>query len=188
MPSAYTTKQCERCGAPYATRNPTHQRYCSKHCAGIVREGTPRARLLTHLVHATDEYDCWSWAGHCIPNGYGSLKVDGRETLAHRLMWELTHGSIPDDLCVLHHCDNPPCCNPKHLFLGTKADNAQDALAKGRLYIPRGEANGNAKLTAAQVRDIRRADDTAQHLATRYGVSLALIGFVRQRKVWRHIE
>ena len=188
MPSPYTTKVCAHCGAPFQTRN-AKTRHCSKRCGGITREGTPRERLFTKIVQSPNPDACWAWTGRVLPGprGYGSLKVDGRETLAHRLMWELTNGPIPDGLCVCHRCDNPPCCNPDHLFLGTKKDNTLDALEKGRLFNPKGEQNPNAKLTADRVREIRSASGTIRELATRYGVSPALIGFIRQRRAWRHI-
>lgn len=76
---------------------------------------------------------CMEWTGAKSLLGYGRIKVNGRLELPHRLMWELVNGAIPDGLCVLHKCDNPPCINPTHLFLGTKSDNMQDAAAKGRL-------------------------------------------------------
>jgi len=74
------------------------------------------------------------WSGSRGRDGYGSIHVGPQTILTHRLAWELAHGPIPDGLCVLHHCDNPPCCNPAHLWLGTPADNAADRDAKGRLY------------------------------------------------------
>jgi hypothetical protein len=70
---------------------------------------------------------CWIWKG--VTTGYGTF----RGQAAHRVAWQIEHGLIPDGMMVLHRCDNPPCVNPKHLFLGTARDNAQDARSKGRV-------------------------------------------------------
>jgi len=77
---------------------------------------------------------CAEWTGAVGgPGGYGQISVNGQMLLTHRLAWELTNGPIPTGMQVLHHCDNPPCCNArKCLFLGTDADNMADMLAKGR--------------------------------------------------------
>jgi hypothetical protein len=75
---------------------------------------------------------CWIWTGARLPNGYGRVTQQGKQVYTHRLAWELTHGPIPDGLVVCHSCDNPPCCNPAHLWLGTPADNVHDRDAKGR--------------------------------------------------------
>ncbi len=85
------------------------------------------------------ERECWPWLRTKHSNGYG---VIGRKKprimtfYAHRLAYEFVHGIIPDGLVVRHSCDNPPCCNPAHLSLGTKSDNARDAVARGRHYSP----------------------------------------------------
>lgn len=77
--------------------------------------------------------ECWVWQAGIKPhNGYGAFSLNGREMVAHRVAWLLCHGEIPDGLRVLHHCDNPPCVRPDHLFLGTQKDNVLDAVAKGR--------------------------------------------------------
>jgi len=78
--------------------------------------------------------ECWPWTHGKTLAGYGQTTVNGEKRLAHRLAWELAVGPIPAGLCILHRCDNPPCCNPAHLFLGTKKDNAADAIAKGRPF------------------------------------------------------
>lgn len=107
--------------------------------------------------------DCWTWSGRPSPDGYGTLRVNGRKTGAHRYAYELARGPIPDGpdgstLHVLHRCDNPPCCNVRHLFLGTNIDNIRDRDAKGRHAAgdrngsrlrpetrPRGDANGSRR-------------------------------------------
>ena len=75
---------------------------------------------------------CWIWLGARIENDYGVVRVNGKNNGAHRISWELTNGPIPEGLWALHHCDNPPCVNPSHLFLGTNTDNQRDCVSKGR--------------------------------------------------------
>lgn len=76
--------------------------------------------------------ECWIWKNG-RSHGYGCVRWYGRHAQAHRLAWELTNGAIPEGMCVCHHCDNPPCCNPAHLFVGTIRDNNMDAMDKGRM-------------------------------------------------------
>lgn len=77
---------------------------------------------------------CWPWLGSRTTGGYGQVYMDKRVIKASRAAWVLARGPVRDGLHVLHYCDNPPCCNPNHLWLGTPADNAQDSVAKGRHY------------------------------------------------------
>jgi hypothetical protein len=81
---------------------------------------------------------CWHWNGTRNNHGYGLFRPGGTsgKVLAHRFMWQLLHGPIPQGLCILHRCDNPTCVNPRHLFIGTKKDNTQDAVKKCRAYMP----------------------------------------------------
>jgi len=82
--------------------------------------------------HAKQVDSCWEWTSRRDRQGYGRLGIQGASLRAHRIAWIATHGPIPTGLCVLHHCDNPPCINPAHLFLGTPKDNVHDRIAKGR--------------------------------------------------------
>jgi hypothetical protein len=109
-----------------------------------------------------------------MPKGYGQIGRGGRGsgmTYAHRVSYELAHGPIPAGMCVCHRCDNPPCCNPAHLFLGTLGDNNRDSKEKGRTAS--GERNGQVKLTDEEVRQIRRLHSqgaTQRALAFLFGV------------------
>ncbi len=97
---------------------------------------TPAERLWER-VNKTDS--CWLWTGATSSANYGQIRfAKDKCVLTHRLAWEVTKGAIPDGLYVLHRCDNPPCCNPDHLFLGTAADNTADMMAKGRHWTMKG--------------------------------------------------
>jgi len=122
--------------------------------------------------------DCWEWiGGKYTSTGYGKfslIKDSGKNSDmgAHRYSYILMHGKIPSDMMVCHMCDNPPCVNPNHLFLGTAKDNAWDSIRKGRNAF--GERGGTSKLKEEQVRDIK---DTCniQVLATKYNISVRTI-------------
>lgn len=128
--------------------------------------------------------ECWPWLRSRHRNGYGQSSLDGRKQMTHRLAYAFTYGLSPG-LHILHSCDNPPCCNPRHLFEGSARDNVADMWAKGRHPpLPRsdGQHNGNAKLTDAQVAEIRRLyvprKMTYRKLAERFGMhpsSIALL-------------
>jgi len=98
---------------------------------------------------------CWIWLGQIGHLGYGYVRRGKGRTMAHRRSWELTKGIIPDGLLALHRCDNPPCVNPAHLFLGTHIDNSNDKVSKGRQWHPTGEVNGRSKVTIEQIAMIR---------------------------------
>lgn len=89
-------------------------------------------RLLAKIT-LNERTDCWEWNGYRNEKGYGQMSLPDRNVKAHRLSYELHKGEIPKGLLVCHECDNPPCCNPDHLFLGTHLDNRTDAINKGRV-------------------------------------------------------
>lgn len=131
---------------------------------------------------------CWGWTGPVNKKGYGVVRIPGRRYLAHRAMWIVVNGPLSSADCVLHRCDNPPCSNPADLFLGDKATNNADMIAKGRM--PRGERRTQSKLTAAAVRQIREryeAGEFQQPLADAFGVAQITISQIVRRETWRHI-
>jgi hypothetical protein len=135
---------------------------------------------------------CQLWLG-AKGRGYGQVWWEGRMISVHRATWVCEKGPIPDGLDVLHSCDNPPCRNIDHLFLGTHYDNVADMVAKGRQARggrgPPGEGSGNAKLTEIEVLAIRAISGAVpQHVqATMYGVSQTTIWRIRHRRAWTHI-
>ena len=117
---------------------------------------------------------CWEWQHGPKGSGYGKFPLSDGNIHAHRLSWILNFGEIPEGMFVCHHCDNPPCCNHEHLFLGTPLDNMADKVAKGRLVAPVGERNGNARLTIGDINEIRRLaaeGESTSALARRFGVN-----------------
>lgn len=88
--------------------------------------------LIESKINRFSKNSCWIWIGAKNEKGYGVIQIDGKRHRAHRLVYELYVGSIPPGMLVCHSCDEPSCCNPKHLWLGTNADNQRDKHAKGR--------------------------------------------------------
>lgn len=137
--------------------------------------------------------ECWLWLWFRNRKGYGRVRSGGKSRamlLVHRVSWEVANGPIPDGICVCHRCDVPACVNPAHLFLGTQADNVADMLAKGRggYKAPRGERNGRAKLTDAQVREIRASEGSQMAIAARFGIGEATVSKIRNGKRWSHVQ
>lgn len=133
--------------------------------------------------------ECWNWAAAKMPRGYGVFRFPGHNSgLAHRFAYQQFVGPIPEDLCVCHHCDNPSCVNPAHLFLGTQADNIRDMDEKGRRVRGdiRGEKNGLAKLRLEDIPAIRalRGKRTARQIGRIYGVTREAISSVLNGYSW----
>ena len=132
-----------------------------------------------------DPNACWEWQGARKALGYGKLSYDRRVTTAHRVAYTLAFGPIPEGGFVCHRCDNPPCCNPRHLFLGTARDNTHDMLVKGRGYFPgarvplRGSNHYMSKLTDEQRAEIAASTEPQRDLAARYGVSHGTISRIQ---------
>lgn len=154
---------------------------------------TKRRELFWAQVSPEPNTGCWLWIGAYGTYGYGSFgrgKYTGGTSKAHRVAWFYTHGPIPDGMDLCHHCDNPPCVNPDHLFLGTQADNNADRDRKGRHKALCGSSNGQAKLTERKVMEIRlwyAAKVRQADLARVHGVNQTLIQRIVTGRVWRHV-
>ena len=132
--------------------------------------------------------DCWPWTGATRTDGYGVLGRGGRGAgleAVHRVSWTLHKGPIPKRKCVLHRCDHKPCCNPRHLWLGTKRANSADMVAKGRSR--QGTKHHACRLTVAKVRAIRKDPRVQTQIAAAYGISQAEVSMIKTRKHWDHV-
>jgi hypothetical protein len=156
---------------------------------GVTLRPIGPAPLATRLWAKVNRGDgCWEWRGWKDDKGYGYIQDGDRRRFTHRVSWELTNGPIAAGMFVCHHCDNPPCCRPDHLFLGTAQDNQTDMRIKGR--STRGERNARAKLTTADVVEIRRllmAGLRNCDVAERFNIARSVITNISKRKSWRHV-
>ena len=157
----------------------------------------PHARL-------NRETGCWEWVGYRNIDGYGDWKLPGsREHRAHRVAWILAKGPIPDGLHVLHHCDNPSCVYPPHLYLGTEADNGRDRAVRGRAargerhgrrkypHLLRGETVGTSKLTESDVLEIRRRASTGEPcsaIARDFDIGAHQARNIKNRRAWGWLD
>lgn len=133
---------------------------------------------------------CWTWTGGKDENGYGIIRQKGKNLRSHRVSMEIHLGQT-SELCVLHHCDNPSCVNPDHLFWGTTLDNNQDRTRKGRGADRRGEKHPQAKLSESQVRTIKQrylsGGITQEQLAREFGVKRRTVTNIVTGVRWQHL-
>lgn len=125
-------------------------------------------------IDRRSDTECWPWLGNLRPNGYGQWSLAGRCVSPHRVVYVLAHGELPSGLFVCHHCDNPRCCNPAHLYAGTPAQNQQDAIRRNRRPSRAGELHPLSKLTNSQREAIvrrRGAGERGIDLAREFAVS-----------------
>jgi hypothetical protein len=135
--------------------------------------------------------DCWEWTGRKDKDGYGRIEFENRDRPASRVMWIVTNGPIPPGKQVCHTCDNPPCINPDHLFLGTNLDNVIDSIKKGRkIGFNIGETNNMTSLTGELVSQIRAeyAKGTAQvEIGKLFAIPKVTVHNIVKRKTWKHV-
>lgn len=180
---------CRHCEQPFSRVEESGRKpvFCSRTCfENSQRAGA--AQSFERQVRINGE--CVEWTGYVNALGYGRVRFNGRKWLTHRLAWVRAFGAIPDGFLVLHRCDNPPCVNPAHLFLGTHADNVADMIAKGRQVHPRGSDHPMAKLTECDVVAVRtrlKGGESRAAIAASLGVSTSLVGYIEKEKIWTHV-
>ena len=166
----------------------------------IQRAKTLEQRFWEKIDKGIDEV-CWNWLGHKTIKGYGVIKIKEKMCLAHRVSYEMNIGKIPIGLCVCHSCDNPSCVNPKHLWVGTRAENTNDRHRKGRTVGNKnlwkigsklkGEEKGGVKLKEEDVLLIRSLakikEKTTKQLSEMFGISRSQIWRIINNKKWQHI-
>lgn len=149
---------------------------------------TPEQRFWKYVKKTKS---CWLWTACKDATGYGRFRA-GITDRAHRFSYKLHKGKIPNGLIVCHSCDNPPCVNPSHLWLGTNKDNYDDMTKKGRRASFLGENNPKAKLTNRQVEQIRKLRKTGKYtlmkLAEMFDISFSTIGYITTYKSWSNLK
>ena len=178
-------RSCKQCGNEL---NGTKQEYCCSHC-----------NFIAQIIKK--ENGCWEWQGLKNHGGYGYFNDVSTKSriLSHRYSYKIFKGEIPDNFHVCHHCDNPKCCAPNHLFLGTDKDNMEDCKKKGRTakgdkVARKGEQNKNSIFTDDLVRQVRKMcadglkDREISEILGAEKYSVFSINSIRHRKSWKHIE
>jgi len=187
-----------KCTAEDCDRDVIAKNYCPRHYRIFKKHGyikkswfdlsiTERIESKTKINELTG---CLEWQGYLNVWGYAKIKHENTMKLSHRLVWELRYGDIPKDLCILHKCDNPKCCNIDHLFLGTHADNNIDMQEKGRGRYPRGSECVHTELTEENVIEIRRMLSekiSYKKIYERFNIKSSAIKSIRNRHTWKHI-
>ena len=140
-------------------------------------------------IDVKEDNECWEWIGKKNRGGYGVMCMDYKNRMVHRLVYADKIGPIPDGMCVCHTCDNPGCCNPSHMWIGTRGDNNTDRSRKGRTnyVVTLGERHGGSVLTWEQVDAIRNERRvSSRKLAAKYNVSHTTIQKVQRGETWNY--
>jgi len=181
-------KTCAQCGKHYSIvlSKLDTSKYCSRKCLGKANAERSRIVSLDSFWNIIDRGpSCWEWPFGKDRDGYGKMRVNGENKRVHRIAYELAIGPIPKNMMVCHHCDNPSCVRPDHLFLGTPKDNAHDMALKGRAI--QGEQHHSARISREDVIKIRLDTRPARTIGSDYGISKTAVERIRKRVTWKHV-
>ena len=186
----FSTSKMHRLGLSSRCKQCTRARYRDPSPRGQVgkRPNDPVADFFRQIDKSGGPDACWPWLGARDAAGYGNFSMRKRPRRAHRHSYELAVGPIPEGMFVCHRCDNPPCCNPSHLFLGTPADNSADMTRKGRSL--KGERNRRRKLCDTDIPKVRAliaGKRSMLSVAAKFGVSHQTIRRIIRKTSWRHV-
>lgn len=164
-------------------------------------------KRISQRTKINPETGCIEWTARSRTSfGYGQIGLKGFASLrVHRIVWTIANGEIPENLLIMHSCDNPLCCNLEHLSLGTHKDNTTDMWTKGRQSEPpihkaleeyrernpgkfRGEDNATSKLKEFQVLEILTSPESPKYFCEKFNISKHTISLIRKRKIWKHVE
>ncbi len=191
------TRLPKKCLDNTCIKRATCRGYCDSHYGKAARARkidvvTENAEVIfwQKVAVSSDINVCWPWTRGKNQKGYGTSNLNGTSISSHRLAWYFTHKKHPKNLCVCHSCDNPACCNPNHLFLGTIAENNADKVKKGRAKGMKGSSHPMAKLSDSDVVDIFNLRKTGQKLkdiAKKYHVTEASVSYIARGRTWSNV-
>jgi hypothetical protein len=198
-------KECLMCGKQFKVYSCNLEKGMGKFCAiscatqyrihvlndhPLINRGSYFEKFFNKISKEDHEKGCWIWIGHKNKAGYGRIRQKYKDKTAHRFSWEIFNGPIPESMFICHTCDNPPCCNPDHLFLGTPKDNTQDCIKKNRQRYQKGSAHNMAKLSESEIpkiRELLKNGEKQYIIARMFNVSPMIISKIKHRKLWNHV-
>ena len=198
MKEMYHGRNCKECRQKYLSfmqkeRSRKKCPICKKEINSILtQECSTKCKILNrHKVIN----ECWEWQGKLNSSGYGcfqeNINGDKKEVRAHRESYRIFKGEIPEGMQVLHKCDNPKCCNPDHLWLGTHKDNMDDRNKKGRVFNGRERARVSGKLTEEEVIEIRKLYKNGisqKEIQEKFKISQSQVSGILTYRFWKHVE
>lgn len=192
----YHGRDCQECRTKYlkVKRQERNRKLCPS-CNKQHNENTIECSDTCKILNRHKKINgCWEWQGKLSKDGYGSFQksIDGikTEVRAHRKSYEIFKGEIPKGMQVCHTCDNPSCCNPEHLWLGTSRENTQDSFKKNRRPTTKKRADAAGKLKEEQViemRELYKQGVSQKELQEKYGLSQSQVSGILTYRFWRHI-
>lgn len=199
---------CTFCGTVYSIKRSQFLRGNARFCSRVCKEANQKRqtilsaedRFWANVIKSDAPNGCWLWIATAATGKHGTFYVGGGKVQASHFAWESANGRpVPEGLWVLHHCDNPPCVRPDHLYVGTHLDNVRDAVERDRYAIgnalhhdtrSRGERHGTAKLREVDVLAIRAkrtAGASLSQLAAEFGISKSQVHRITHSESWQHL-